>query len=131
MSTETRKYEKKARAEREEETREKIAAAAAELHSEIGPLATTVAEIARRAGVERLTVYNHFPDDASLFGACQAHWLAQGPPPDPAPHASIADAGERLEAVLRDLYAWYRQGHDMLRNVRRDAEALPALRETL
>ena len=60
MSTETRKYSLKARAERQAETRRRIVEATAELHTEVGPAQTTVAEIARRAGVQRLTVYNNF-----------------------------------------------------------------------
>ena len=73
MSTETRKYELKARAESQRETRERITEAAAELHEEIGVARTTVAEIARRAGVQRLTVYNHFPELSDLLPACSAH----------------------------------------------------------
>ena len=53
-----------------------------ELHKEVGPAKTTVAEIARRAGVQRLTVYNHFPEDVELFAACQAHWIGLHPQPD-------------------------------------------------
>src|SRR5690242_13931831 len=126
-----RKYELKQRAERQAETRARIVAATAELHQEVGPAQTTVAEIARRAGVERATVYNHFPDEAALYGACQAHWLQRTPPPDPSVHAAIDDPQERLEAVLRDLYAWYRRGRRMTRNVLRDAELVPALARTL
>jgi len=75
----------KVRADRQRETRQRIAEAAAELHGEVGPARTTVAEIARRAGVQRLTVYNHFPDDAALFPACSAHYLSLHPFPDPTP----------------------------------------------
>lgn len=112
-------------------TRARIVEATVDLHREVGPARTTVAEIARRAGVERLTVYNHFPDERALFGACQAHWLAQAPPPDPTRHADLADPDERLEAVLHDLYAWFSQGRQMIGNVLRDAQVLPALAETL
>src|SRR5207253_1745242 len=84
MSTETRKYSLKARAERQAETRRRIVVATAALHTEVGPAQTTVAEIARRAGVQRLTVYNNFPDERELFMACGAHWLGENPPPDPA-----------------------------------------------
>ena len=82
MSTQTRKYELKARAESQRETRDRIAAAAAELHEEVGVANTTVADIARRAGVTRLTVYNHFADLSELLPACSAHYAAQHPRPD-------------------------------------------------
>ena len=127
MSTEKRKYELRARAERQRETRRRIAAAAAELHEELGPARTTVAEIARRAGVQRLTVYTNFPDEYELFAACQHHFLADNPPPDPSSALAIADPGERLEAVLHRLYRWYRRTERMSANVRRDREIVPAL----
>src|ERR687887_388726 len=80
--TRKRKYELKARAERQRRTRERIVQATMELHEEVGPAKTTVAEIARRAGVQRLTVYNHFPQEIELFAACQAHWMELHPLPD-------------------------------------------------
>lgn len=127
MSTEKRKYELRARAERQRETRRRIAAAAAQLHEEIGPARTTVAEIARRAGVQRLTVYKNFPDEHELFAACQHHFLAENPPPDPSSALAIADPGERLDAVLHQLYRWYRRTERVSANVRRDREIVPAL----
>jgi AcrR family transcriptional regulator len=128
---ETRKYEMRERAHQVARTRARIAAVTAELHEEVGPARTTVAEIARRAGVERLTVYRHYPDELALFGACQAHFLAEAPPPDPRVHSGVADPDARLEAVLADLYGWYREHRRMVRNVTRDAELLPALDEAL
>jgi AcrR family transcriptional regulator len=127
----TRKYEMRERAQQVARTRARIAAVAAELHAEVGPARTTVAEIARRTGVERLTVYKHYPDELALFCACQAHFLAEAPPPDARVHAAIADPDARLEAVLLDLFAWYRAHQRMVRNVTRDAEVLPAMAETL
>lgn len=127
MSTQKRKYELKARAERQAETRRRIAAATAALHEEVGPARTMVAEIARRAGVQRLTVYNNFPDERDLFAACQHHFLAENPPPDPSPAFEISDPGDRLEAVLRALYRWYRSTERTSANVRRDRELVPAL----
>ncbi len=127
MSTEKRKYELRARAERQRETRRRIAAAAAELHEEIGPARTTVAEIARRAGVQRLTVYKNFPDEYELFAACQRHFLAENPPPDPSSALAIAEPYERLEAVVHRLYRWYRRTERTSANVRRDREIVPAL----
>ena len=127
MSTQKRKYELRARAERQAETRRRIAAATSRLHAELGPARTTVAEIARRAGVQRLTVYKNFPTEYELFAACQGHFLAENPPPDPSPAFAIADPGVRLEVVLLELYRWYRRTERTSANVRRDREILPAL----
>jgi AcrR family transcriptional regulator len=109
MSTQTRKYELKARAEAQQATRARIAAAAAGLHEEVGIVKTTVADIARRAGVQRLTVYNHFPDLHALLPACTAHWLTEHPQPDLAAALALEDPAERVHAVLLPLYAWYRE----------------------
>jgi AcrR family transcriptional regulator len=127
MSTQKRKYELRARAERQRETRRRVAAATAQLHEEVGPARTTVAEIARRAGVQRLTVYKNFRDEYELFAACQRHFLAENPPPDLTAALAIADAGERLEVVLRRLYRWYRRTERMSANIRRDRGIVPAL----
>jgi AcrR family transcriptional regulator len=127
MSSEKRKYELKERAQRQEETRRRIAAATAELHAEVGPARTTIAEIARRAGVQRLTVYNNFPDESQLFAACQRHFMAENPLPELASALAAEDPGERLETVLRDLYGWFRQTERMSTNVRRDRQLMPAL----
>ena len=118
MSTDQRKYTLRARAERQAETRERIVAATEALHREVGPARTTIAEIARRAGVQRLTVYNNFPTGSELFAACQRHFLAGNPPPVP--------AGD-LETALRAHYGWYRANQDMARNIQRDRRLLPEL----
>jgi AcrR family transcriptional regulator len=119
-----RKYELKQRAEQVEETRQRIVEATSGLHLERGPAATSIAEIARRAGVQRRTVYNHFPDDSALFEACSAHWRAVHPAPDPADWTDLRQG-------LRELYAWYRETERMTANVLRDAEILPSLRAVL
>src|SRR5215218_10421234 len=103
MSTQKRRYELKARAEAQQETRARIAAAAAALHEEVGVGKTTVADVARRAGVQRLTVYNHFPDLQTLLPACSAHWLAAHPLPDLEPAFARVDPAERLRDVLTPL----------------------------
>jgi AcrR family transcriptional regulator len=122
-----RKYELKQRAERVAETRRRITEATLELHRTVGPAATQISEVARRAGVQRRTVYNHFPDDASLFAACSAYWRALHPAPDPARWLELQDPYERLELALQDLYGWYRETEPMTAKVLRDAELLPAL----
>lgn len=125
--TEKRKYELKKRAERLGETRRRITEATVELHRTVGPAATRISEIARRAGVQRVTVYNHFPDQASLLAACSAHWQALHPRPDPAAWRAIDDLGERLRLGLRELYAWYRETEPMTANILRDAGIVPGL----
>src|SRR5436305_1953578 len=120
----TRKYEQKQRAEQVDDTRRRIVEATVQLHLARGPAATQIAEVARRAGVQRRTVYNHFPDDAALFAACSAHWRALHPAPDPAGWTDLRQG-------LRELYAWYRQTEPMTANVLRDAQILPSLRRVI
>ena len=127
MSTQKRRYELKARAEAQEATRARIAAAAAQLHEEVGVARTTVADIARRAGVQRVTVYNHFPDLATLLPACTAHWLAENPIPDLAPALGRPEPAERLRGVLGLLYGWYRQTAPMQRRVHGERASVPEL----
>ncbi|HEY0632117.1 MAG TPA: TetR/AcrR family transcriptional regulator [Thermoleophilaceae bacterium] len=122
-----RKYELKARAEAQEETRRRITEATVGLHIEVGPAQTTISEIAKRAGVQRLTVYNNFPDEASLLGACSAHFLEQHPPPDPGSWQRIRDPARRARAALAALYGYYRETESMTGNVMRDAKVMPAL----
>jgi AcrR family transcriptional regulator len=127
MSSESRKYELKARAEKQADTRRRIVEATSELHEEVGPARTTVAEIARRAGVQRLTVYNNFPNETELFAACGEHSMAKNPPPDPSAALAIGEPAERLRAVLGPLYGWYRKSARGQENLQRDRLVLPAL----
>jgi AcrR family transcriptional regulator len=128
---EKRKYELKQRAERLAETRRRITEATVELHRTVGPAATHINEVARRAGVQRMTVYNHFPNDTALLAACSAHWRALHPTPDLAAWRAVADPGARLRQGLRELYGWYRETEPMTGNVLRDAQVLPTLHAIL
>jgi AcrR family transcriptional regulator len=124
-----RKYELKRRAERQQETRRRIVAAAVELHTTLGPARTTVQAIAEKADVTRPTVYAHFPDARSLLEACSGHVRATIPPPDPTRWRSISDPGERFETALRELYDYYERLEPLLENVQRDAAVLPLVAE--
>ncbi len=127
MAEKNRKYEMKKRAELQRETRRRIVEATVELHRTRGPANTTIKEIAQRAGVNRLTVYNHFPDITDLLRACSRSWTERHPPPDPAPWALIDDPQERLRTALTELYGFYAGTEPMRANVLRDAETMPAL----
>jgi AcrR family transcriptional regulator len=123
-----RKYQLRQRAERQEETRRRIVEAAVELHGTVGPARTTILALAERAGVERPTVYRHFPTMESLFQACSSHHWAENPPPDPEPWLAINDPEARLRRGLGDLYAHYSLHELRMWNILRDVEDMPELR---
>jgi AcrR family transcriptional regulator len=127
MTENKRKYEMKKRAERQRQTRRRIVETTVELHRTLGPANTTVSEIAKRAGVNRLTVYNHFPDVTDLLKACSRSWTERHPAPDPSPWAKIGDPQWRLRTALRELYGFYARTEPMRGNVLRDAETMPEL----
>lgn len=131
MSDRKRKYEKKRRAEAEAQTRLRITESAVELHGTLGPARTSMSAVAEHAGVRRSTLYRHFPDERALFGACSTHWAAANPPPDISRWASIEDPGERLEAALAELYAYYRDTEEMLDKLFRDAPIVPVVDELM
>jgi AcrR family transcriptional regulator len=116
-----RKYELKERARRQAETRRRIVEAAVGLHTSIGPARTTISAIAERAGVERHTVYAHFPDEHALFRACSTHWRAEHPLPEASRWATIADPVAQLRDALDALYGWYELVEDDLAILLRDS----------
>jgi AcrR family transcriptional regulator len=126
-----RAYQKKRRAEQEAETRQRIVEAMVDLHREVGPARTTISAIAERAGVERLTVYRHFPDERSMFEACTSHYATVVPQPDPARWEGVEEPAERLRAALLTFYEYYRGAEQMLVNATRDLPQLPALAAVL
>jgi AcrR family transcriptional regulator len=123
-----RVYRKRKRAEQELATRERITEAAVALHQTLGPARTTVKAIADLAGVQRATVYRHFPDEETLCGACTAHYSARHPAPDARAWAAIRAPDARLRRALTELYAWYGKTEAMLSKVVRDLDALPAVK---
>ena len=125
----TRSYTLKRRAEQQAETRLRIVEAAVELHGQFGPALTTLSMVAERAGVQRHTLYAHFPDERSLFMACSGLALERDPLPDASAWRAIADRRERLRTALAALYAWYGRNADLLGCVLRDAEFHPLTRE--
>ena len=124
-----RKYEMKRRAQRMQETRQRITEAAIELHRTVGPARTTVSAVAEKAGVQRHTYYAHFPEIKDLYQACTAHYLERNPLPDPSRWEEISDPVERLRGALSEVYAYYAVNEAMLTNVLRDMPFDPVLQE--
>lgn len=127
----TRKYELKTRARKQEATRARIVRAAMELHEELGPAWTTVSAIAERAGVQRLTVYRHFPDDEAIFRACTSLWADLNPPPDPAAWMELPPGETRARTAFLVLARYYRKTAGMLSVSYRDLDSVPALAEPM
>jgi AcrR family transcriptional regulator len=129
MTDEKRPYRMKRRAELEKLTRRRITESAVALHGTLGPARTSISALAEHAGVRRSTVYRHFPDEASLFAACTAHWMAENPVPDIGALAAIEDPDERLRAALDALYPYYRRTAGMMENLVRDEGVSEVVRE--
>jgi AcrR family transcriptional regulator len=85
-----------------------------------------VSAIAELAGVTRLTVYRHFPDDDDLIAACSSHWRALHPRPDVGDWEEVADPVERVRMALGETYRWARGAAPMLSMIYRDLDQLPA-----
>jgi AcrR family transcriptional regulator len=116
------------RTERKNATRRRIVEATLALHSTIGPARTSISGVAERAGVPRLTVYRHFPDQRELELACSTLAVERDPLPDPATWAQ-ADPEARLSAALEELYRYYARNEGLLANVLRDADVVPTTQE--
>ena len=124
-----RPYTLKKRAELQSDTRRRIVEAAVDLHGEIGPALTSLSAVAARAGVQRNTLYAHFPDERSLFMACSALTLERDPLPDAAPWRRIKDRVERLHAGIAAVHAWYQRNAELAGCVLRDAQYHDLTRE--
>lgn len=121
-----------ARLEAVDETRQRITEATVRLHERVGPAATTVSGIAEEAGVTRLTVYRHFPDDDALVGACSAHWSARHPAPDVQLWLQVVDPVDRLRLALHETYEWWADAAPMMSKILRDLDVMPSfVRETV
>jgi AcrR family transcriptional regulator len=116
----------RARQESVDETRLRITQATVALHERVGPRHTTVSAIADAAGVTRLTVYRHFPDDSALVAACSQHWSSLHPGPDVSGWYDIADPVFRLRRALLETYRWARDAAPMMTKIRRDLDVMPA-----
>lgn len=119
-----RVYQQRARAAGRARTRDQILDAALALHEEVGFAATTIAAIADRAGVQRLTVYRHFPNDRVLVDGCAARWRALHPAPVDR-WSAIADPRQRVRVALDALYEYYSTAEPTLAQLILERERIP------
>jgi TetR/AcrR family transcriptional regulator, regulator of autoinduction and epiphytic fitness len=84
---------------RKQKSRAQIVAAAKMLFLAHGYGATSLADVAREAGVSTGTLFNNYPAKRDLFGAVMsAFWENEKPPPSPAP----GDPRKGLRAIGMD-----------------------------
>jgi len=100
-----RSYQLKRRAESAEETRRRMIQATFALHGEQGIAATTMKQIAERAGVGIGTVYHHFPTLEDTVTACGQMVMAAYPPPTEAIFAGVPTMKGRLVRLARAIFA--------------------------
>jgi AcrR family transcriptional regulator len=124
-----RTYTLKRRAQAQAETRQRIVEAAVALHGELGPALTSMSAVADRAGVQRNTLYAHFPDERSLLLACSGLSLERDPLPDPLGWKAIEDRHARLRVGLAAVYDWYARNEQLVGCVLRDAQYHAPVRE--
>lgn len=108
-----RKYEMRERAAAVEQTRRRILEATSACHRERGISATSLDDVARRAGVALGTVYRHYPTLETLIGACGAVFLDRFAPPDPDQarehFRGLSTREERLSRLVDTVAASYRR----------------------
>jgi AcrR family transcriptional regulator len=124
-----RTYQLGRRAESTDETRRRLVQATFELHGEQGISATTMKQIADRAGVGVGTVYHHFATLDDTIMACGQMVMATYPPPTEAILSGVPGMKQRLAILARALFEHLDSvGFDM---VRADRDRLPVLRRFL
>ena len=89
--------------------RERLVIAAVDLFTEQGYDATTVAQIAERAGVTKSTFFRHFPDKREVLAASQdtlSRLLTEGiagAPPEATPLEAVAAGLEKAAGAMGEL----------------------------
>jgi AcrR family transcriptional regulator len=112
-------------------TRRRIIEAAIALYEARGPADTTISAVAQHAGVQRLTVYRHFPDERLLLDACWDFWSALHPLPSIHQWEAIADPRQRLRSGLDAVYIYYEVAGGLLERLLVDRERMPALADVM
>ncbi len=104
-----RRYQSERRAETAEQTRRRIVEATHDLHAEQGIYATSMTQIAKRAGVSVGTVYHHFPSYEDAVFACARHAAEMRPFPTVRIFAGLQTMEERVRRLAREIFGFYEQ----------------------
>jgi AcrR family transcriptional regulator len=118
------------RAQATEATRRRIVEATLTLHAERGVLATSHSDVAKLADVGVGTVYHHFPTLDAIVRACGAHVRDLYPLPLPESIDLQAPRKQRIEALARELVAFYAR-MPWLEKLRSERHEVPALQAGL
>jgi AcrR family transcriptional regulator len=129
-----RKYDMTRRASAVAQTRRTIIDATRRLHAEQGIAATSWDDIAARAGVGVGTVYRHFPSLDELIPACGEITMQIVALPEPKRAASLFDGldapAERIERLVREVFAVYERGAPQLWAMRNEPRVHPGVAES-
>ena len=126
--TEKRTYNLGRRAETAAETRQRLVEATFALHRERGVTATSLRDIAERAGVSVGTAYHHFPTYLDAVRACGAHVAVTSPPPPESIFDGVEGLEQRVLVFVRELCGWYGR-HPWLERVRAERAEYPPVEE--
>jgi len=126
--TAKRTYNLGRRAETAAETRQRLVEATAALHAERGISATSLRDVAERAGVSVGTAYHHFPTYLDVVRACGAHTMAASPLPPESIFDGVDAVDERVRVFVRELCGWYDR-NPWLERVRAERSIYPPVEE--
>ena len=102
-----RSYRQGRRRDTAAETRRRLVEATAALHNEQGIAATSMKQIAERAGVSIGAAYHHFPSYDDAIRACGAHHFEAHPLPHPSSFRGVQELKDRILLLARALFALY------------------------
>lgn len=128
--TDKRTYNLGRRAETAAETRQRLVEATAALHAEHGISATSLRDIAERAGVSVGTAYHHFPTYLDAVRACGAHTMAAAPLPAEDIFDGVEAVEERVLVLVRELCGWYGR-NPWLERIRAERSLYPPVEEAM
>jgi AcrR family transcriptional regulator len=123
-----RRYRLGRRAESAEETRRRIVEATHLLHMEQPIRATSMTEIAQRAGVSVGTVYHHFPTYDDAIVACGRFTAERFPFPTAAIFDGVSDPSQRVERLGAEVFGYFAR-FAAFERIRAESSGLPSVEQ--